>query len=173
MMKTTLSLSIVLVLFSATAAAASPTPFELKDQYDKSYTQADIFSGKPVIMIAGMERKTPDAMEAWDKALREKAPKTARVVGFSNLEGVPFFVPKGSISKTLKKQMANTVVLCDWEGHVYKALGFPKGAVVAIGVFDASGKTLGVVRGEVNDERMAEVLALLLQTEPPQTQEAP
>lgn len=166
MMKSTIPLA--LVLLSTTAAAASPTPFKLEDQYEKTHDQTDIFAGTSVIMIAGMERKTPDAMQAWDKALRNEAPKDARVIGFSNLEGVPFFIPKSSINKTLKKQMANTVVLCDWEGDVYEALGFPKGAVVAIGVFDESGKRLGVVRGEVTDARMAEVLALL-----PPASEAP
>ncbi len=147
------------MLFAASAHAA--TEFKLDDQYGKSHTQADIFSGKPVIMYAGMERKTPDAMEAWDRALRAKAPSTVKVVGLSNLEGVPFFVPKSSINKTLVKQLPKTVVLCDWEGDVYSKLGFPKGATIAVAAFDANGKLLGLVTGELNDARMAEVLALL------------
>jgi hypothetical protein len=112
-------------------------------------------------MFAGMERKTPDAMAAWDEALRAKAPAPAKVVGLSNLEGVPFFVPKSSIKKTLVKQVPKTVVLCDWEGDIYSKLAFPKGATIAVAVFDATGKRLGLVTGEVDDKRMAEVLALL------------
>ncbi len=153
--------SILLLLLSFATSADAATEFKLDDQYGKSHTQVDIFSGKPVVMYAGMERKTPDAMEAWDRALRKKAPSTIQVVGLSNLEGVPFFIPKSSINKTLAKQVPKTVVLCDWEGDVYAKLGFPKGATIAIAVFDANGKRLGLVTGEVNDARMAEVLALL------------
>ena len=104
--------------------------------------------------MAGMERKTPDAMEAWDKAFRVRAPETARVVGLSNLEGVPFFVPKNSIKKALVKQMPDAVVLCDWKGKVYPELGFPKGATISVGVFDASGDRLGIVNGPVTDEKL-------------------
>ena len=143
------------------AAASAATNFKLDDQYEKAHTQADIFAGKPVIMMAGMERKTPDAMEAWDKALRAKAPETARVVGLSNLEGVPFFVPKGSIKKTLVKQLPDTVVLCDWKGKVYAELGFPKGATISVAVFSGTGDRLGIVDGPVTDQKVAEVLELL------------
>jgi hypothetical protein len=152
---------ILVSLLSYAASVGAATGFKLDDQYGKSHTQADIFSGKPVIMYAGMERRTPDAMEAWDRALRAKAPPNVKVVGLSNLEGVPFFVPKSSINKTLVKQMPKTVVLCDWEGDIYPKLGFPKGATIAVAVFDANGKRRGLVTGEVNDKRMAEVLALL------------
>ena len=150
------------LIATAVAAAAGASPnFDLKDQYEKPHTQADIFAGKPVIMMAGMERKTPDAMEAWDKALRAKAPESARVVGLSNLEGVPFFVPKGSINKTLVKQLPNTVVLCDWKGKTYAELGFPKGATIAVAVFSATGKRLGLVEGPVTDEKVTRVLGYL------------
>lgn len=147
--------------FSFAANVGAETEFKLDDQYGKSHTHADVFSGKPVIIYAGMERKTPDAMQAWDRALRNKAPSNAKVIGLSNLEGVPFFVPKGSINKTLVKQVPNTVVLCDWEGDVYARLKFPKGATIAVGVFDESGERLGLVTGVVNDQRMSEVLSLL------------
>jgi hypothetical protein len=154
-------LSILALVLSFAASVDAGTEFELDDQYGKSHTHSDIFSGKPVIMFAGMERKTPDAMEAWDEALRAKAAARAKVVGLSNLEGVPFFVPKSSIKKTLVKQVPKTVVLCDWEGDIYSKLAFPKGATIAVAVFDATGKRLGLVTGEVDDKRMAEVLALL------------
>ena len=151
----------VLVLLASGVSAA--VAFELDDQFGKKHSQADIFAGRPVIMMAGMARKTPDAMEAWDKALRGKAPSSARVIGFSNLDEVPFFVPKSSIIKTLMKQFPKTPILCDWDGKIYRQLGFPDGATIAIGVFDADGKCLGIVSGEVTDARMQEVFSLLPQ----------
>ena len=159
-MATPRQLSFFIVLALATAASAA-TDFKLDDQYERTHTQADIFTGKPVIMMAGMERKTPDAMEAWDKALRANAPDTVHVVGLSNLKGVPFFVPKSSIHKILVKQLPDTVVLCDWEGNVYKALGFPKGATLSVAVFGPSGDRLGIVHGPVTDENLAQVLELV------------
>jgi hypothetical protein len=151
----------LVLLLSFVASVDAATAFKLDDQRGETHTQADIFSGKPVVMYAGMERKTPDSMEAWDRALRAKAPPTVKVVGLSNLEAVPFFVPRRSIKKTLVKQFPKTVVLCDWEGDIYSKLGFPKGATIAVAVFDANGIRRGLVTGEVNDERMAEVLAFL------------
>lgn len=141
--------------------ASAMTNFTLDDQFKKPHTRADIFAGKPLIIMAGMERKTPDAMEAWDKALRQKAPPSARVIGLSNLKGVPFFVPKSSIKKTLVKQFPSTVVLCDWKGKVYSELGFPKGATISVGVFSATGERLGIVNGPVDDDKVSHVLELL------------
>ncbi|MEM9729576.1 MAG: hypothetical protein AAF997_13385 [Myxococcota bacterium] len=149
----------------AAASASAATTFELDDQYGKPHTNADIFSGQPVIMFVGMERKTPDAMEAWDKALRAKAP-AARVVGLSNLEGVPFFIPKSSINKTLVKQVPKTTVLCDWDGDVYQKLGFPKGVTIAVAVFDGFGRLLGVVEGPATDARVAKVLEMIPESSP-------
>jgi len=88
MSRIALALTIAFPLAFAVAANAA-IDFTLDDQYEKTHTQADIFAGKAVVMMAGMERKTPDAMEAWNKALRRKAPPTVLVVGLSNLEGVP------------------------------------------------------------------------------------
>ena len=147
-------------LTMATTVTAT-TNFTLKDQFDRSHTRAEVFKDGPVIMFAGMERKTPDAMEAWDKALRKSAPQGVQIVGLSNLEGVPFFVPKGSIKRTLLKQLPNTVVLCDWKGQVCSSLGFSDGATISVGVFTTSGERLGLVTGDVSDELVQRVLALL------------
>ena len=149
----------VLLLLAGGVSAA--VAFELDDQFGKKHRRADVFAGRPVLMMVGMARKTPDAMEAWDKALRSKAPSSARVIGFSNLDEVPFFVPKSSITKTLQNRFPNTPVLCDWDGTIYRQLGFPDGATIAIAVFDANGGRLGIVNGTVSEARMKEVLSLL------------
>lgn len=155
-----LSTAPVLLLLLAGSVSAA-VAFELDDQYGKKHTEAEIFAGTPVIMMAGMARKTPDAMEAWDKALRAKAPSGVRVIGLSNLDDVPFFVPKGSITKALIKLLPKTTVLCDWDGKVYRQLGFPDEATIVVGVFDLDGKRLGIVNGDVDDTRMQDVLGLV------------
>jgi len=155
-----LSTAPVLLLLLAGSVSAA-VAFELDDQYGKKHTEAEIFAGTPVIMMAGMARKTPDAMEAWDKALRAKALSGVRVIGLSNLDDVPFFVPKGSITKALIKLLPKTTVLCDWDGKVYRQLGFPDEATIVVGVFDLDGKRLGIVNGDVDDTRMQDVLGLV------------
>ncbi len=81
------SLTLTLLLFVLASVASAATDFTLDDQFRKSHTRADIFAGKPVIMLAGMERKTPDAMEAWDRALRAKALTTAGAIRWHVRQG--------------------------------------------------------------------------------------
>ena len=135
----------------------------LDDQFQRTHRRDDVFATGPVVIIGGAQRKTPDAMQAWERALRASIPKGIRVFGLSNLRKLPFFVPKGAVRRNLAEMMPKTPVLMDWKGKVYPELGFPDGAVVSVGVFTASGERLGLVTGEKNESRLAEVAALLSQ----------
>ena len=138
-----------------------PGMFTLDDQFGRTHRQADIFGDGPVVILAGAQRQAPDAMQAWEHALRTRVPEGTRIVGLSNLKRLPFFVPKGMVTKGLAEQLPNVPILCDWKGRVYPSLGFPAGAVVSVGVFSGSGERLGLVTGEQTEPRLAEVLALL------------
>ena len=135
--------------------------FTLDDQFGRTHRQADVFGDAPVVILAGAQRQAPDAMRAWEQALRTRVPKGTRIVGLSNLERLPFFVPKGVVTKGLTKQLPNVPVLCDWKGRVYADLGFPAGATISVGVFGAAGERLGIVSGELAEIRLTEVLGLL------------
>ena len=135
--------------------------FTLDDQFGRTHRQADVFGDGPVVILAGAQRKAPDAMQVWERALRTRVPDGTRIVGLSNLKGLPFFVPKGVVTKGLAKQLRNVPILCDWKGRVYSNLGFPAGVVISIGVFDHAGQRLGLVTGEHTETRLAEVVALL------------
>ena len=143
------------------SSALGSTNFVLNDQFDRAVRRDVVFADAPVVIVAGSQRKTPEAMEAWERALRARLPKDIRMFGLSNLKKIPFFVPKSSVKKTLASKFPNTPVLLDWKGKVYPALGFPEGATIAVGVFDAEGRRLGLVRGETTRSRVDEVLALL------------
>jgi hypothetical protein len=142
-------------------AAFAATDFTLDDQFGRSHRRGDVFGDSPVVIIAGAQRKTPDAMQAWDRALRERLTDGAPVYGLSNLKKLPFFVPKGAVRRNLAELLPKTPVLMDWKGAVYPGLGFPDGATVSVGVFEANGKRVGIVTGEANDARVAEVLKLV------------
>jgi hypothetical protein len=135
--------------------------FSLDDQFGRTHRQADVFGDGPVVILAGAQRKAPDAMQVWERALCARVPEGTRIVGLSNLKRLPFFVPKGLVTKGLAAQLPNTPVLCDWKGRVYSDLGFPAGAVISVGVFSPSGERLGIVTGEQNEARLAEVAQLL------------
>jgi hypothetical protein len=135
--------------------------FRLDDQFGRTHRQADVFGDGPVVVLAGAQRRAPDAMQVWERALRSRVPDGTRIIGLSNLKRLPFFVPKGVVTKGLAEQLPSIPVLCDWKGRVYSELGFPAGATISVGVFSASGERLGMVTGEQSESRLAEVLALL------------
>ena len=135
--------------------------FTLDDQFGRTHRQTDVFGDGPVIILAGAQRQAPDAMRAWEDALRAGVPEGTRIIGLSNFERLPFFVPKGMVTKGLAEQLPDIPVLCDWKGRVYAELGFPAGVVVSVGVFGATGERFGIVTGEQTDSRLAEILGLL------------
>jgi hypothetical protein len=147
------------LLFAAIAFASGD--FVLDDQFERTHRRADIFDEGAVVIIAGAQRKTPDAMYAWEQTLRARVPEGTRIFGLSNLKKLPLFVPKSAVRRDLAEQLPRTPVLMDWKGKVYPNLGFPAGAVISVGVFSASGERLGLVTGEPTEPRLAKVLALL------------
>ena len=58
MSRIALALTIAFPLAFAVAANAA-IDFMLDDQYEKPHTQADIFAGKAVVMMAGMDARPP------------------------------------------------------------------------------------------------------------------
>ena len=135
--------------------------FTLDDQFGRTHRQSDVFGDGAVVVLAGAQRQAPDAMRAWEQALRERVPEGTRIVCLSNLNRLPFFVPKGMVAKGLAEQLPNVPVLCDWKGKAYADLGFPPGATISVGVFGASGERLGIVTGEHAAARLNEVIELL------------
>ena len=135
--------------------------FTLDDQFERTHRRADVFGDGPVLILAGAQRKAPELMRAWARALRSVVPDGTRIIGLSNLKKLPFFVPKGVVRKGLAEQLPNTPVLCDWTGKVYTDLGFPADTTISVGVFSASGERLGIIAGEHTETRLAEIVQLL------------
>ena len=108
--------------------------FTLDDQFGRTHREAEVFGDGPVVVLAGAQRQAPDAMRRWEHALRTRVPEGTRIIGLSNFKRLPFFVPKGVVTKGLAEQLPNIPVLCDWKGEVYVDLGFPAGAVMSGGV---------------------------------------
>ena len=144
-----------------TVTASTSPDFLLDDQFERPHRSSELFDGGPVLVLAGAQRETPDAMKRWEEALRPALPAEAGLYGLSNLKRLPFFVPKGAVRKTLREQLPDFPVLCDWKGKVYAALGFPAEATLVLGVFSGSGERLGTMTGEPTTDAVRQALALL------------
>lgn len=116
------ALVVALLVPLAVALAAEPS-FELADQNEKSWTGKQVFGAGPVILIGGAERKTTEFTQAWVAALKGKV--TTPIFGLANLDGLPFFIPKGAVRKDIREKLPNTPLLCDYNGKVSKQLAAP------------------------------------------------
>jgi predicted transcriptional regulator len=86
-----------------------------------------------IVLLAGDERSTGERIGEWSAALAG-----APTWGMADLQGLPFFVPRAAVRKSLREVAPKTAVLLDWSGAAYAALGLPKGAI-AVHVYDATG----------------------------------
>ncbi|MFO0723865.1 MAG: hypothetical protein U1E65_08795 [Myxococcota bacterium] len=131
-------------LFAGLLIAGTP-PTELEDQFEKPHRVSSMIGGTPVVVIAGAERKTAELTRDWLKAIRGSLGK-CRVFGLANLDGLPFFVPHGSVRSSVKENVPEVPVLLDWDNDFHEKLGFTK--TFELRLYSAAGKPLGSASGE-------------------------
>jgi hypothetical protein len=139
--------------------ATPPVAFVLEDQHEKTHRAEGIFD-RPVVIVAGDQRKTDEDIRDWAKALRPLTGSKIRIVGLADLDGVPFFVPNGSVRSGIRETNPDTIVLCDWEGEVFEKFGF-KTELPNVHVYDATGQLVGKVTGTATETRVSMVAKLL------------
>ena len=152
-----------LLLMAATPALARRAlSFRLDDQFERHHDAVSLFkAGRPLVFIGGSQRATREALAKWLGPLRKALGKDARIVGYLDLRGVPFFVPNCLIRRSLKKAFPRLIVLCDFKGRATNSLGFSPKATLEIRVFDAQGRPRGAVKGPFTVSRLAQVSALV------------
>jgi hypothetical protein len=117
------ALALALLLPLTVALAAEPS-FEVADQNEKAWTGKQVFGAGPVLIIGGAQRNSTEFIQAWVAALKGKA--TTPIFGLANLDGLPFFIPKGTVRKEMRERLPATPMLCDYKGKVSQQLGFPQ-----------------------------------------------
>lgn len=143
------------LLRGAWAADPKVPVFALEDQWERKHDQAVVFRGGNVVMIGGDQRATGDRIGEWAKALDGAG---AVVWAIADLDGVPFFVPHGSIRSSLRASCPKTPVLLDWKGKVYAPLlGFPAKKEIVVQVHGPQAQLLARVEGPPTPERIASV----------------
>ncbi len=144
------------------AHARFPLTFRLDDQLEHHHEARTLFSkGRPVIFLGGAGRKTKEAMKKWLGPLRKKFGAHARIVGYVDLRGVPFFVPNALVRRGLRKAFPKLVVLCDYKGKAVKSLGFLPKTLIRVRVFDGQGHLRGGVVGPFSVARLTRLEVLV------------
>jgi len=105
-----LAFGVVAALYSS-AAVASPMARTLEDQFGAS-VDIRIGSGKSVVMIVSEKREAAEEIAAWEKQLR-LLPSGTFLYRVANLKAIPFFVPKGSVTKDLKSNYPSMSIALD------------------------------------------------------------
>ena len=128
------------------AAAAIPVPvvMALEDQYGRP-TELRVGVGRAVVAVVSPVRAAAEEISAWDEALAG-LPGGVDVYRIADLKALPFFVPRGAVTKDLREKHGKTLLLLDWKGEVSAALGGPK-RITAVLVFGPDGMELGRVEG--------------------------
>ena len=157
--------SVGILLFAISTAVAQPDrliPFQIKDQFDRKYTEQH-FLGKVVVLV-GSDRDGSPFNEIWAVAIRDSLKDHEYFdklffAGLSDLRGVPFFL-KGFVRGKFPKEKQRWVLM-DWKGKIPQAYGFRKQASNVL-VFDAEGKLVHRTSGrEPEQAKLDAILAVL------------
>lgn len=150
------ALAVVFLFPLAVALAAEPS-FEVADQNEKAWTGKQVFGAGPVLIIGGAERKSTEFTQAWVAALKDKT--TTPIFGLANLDGLPFFIPKGAVRKEMRERLPATPLLCDYNGKVSAQLGFP--AENTVRLYGPGAKVLLELKEEASPQGVEKLLAAL------------
>jgi len=99
-------------------------PFEIKDQFDRAYRDADL--REKVTVVLGSDKKGSRYNDRWVRAIEalidSNDHRKVVVIEIADLRGVPFFL-RGFVKKKFPKEEENRVLL-DWKGRFAKSYGF-------------------------------------------------
>lgn len=132
----------------------------VQDQFGTKHTLPNLLKGTTLILIGGDGRDMAKKTKAWSDPLRTRLGTKVRIMALANIQGLPFFVPRSSVTGNLKKQLPNVPVLCDWDGKAYRSLGLARGKLT-VRVYGPQGKLRGQVVGQYSAAGLKRVLALV------------
>lgn len=145
-------------LFLAASAMAAPSAKTLEDQYGRA-VEVRVGAGAPVVAVVSDVRDAAGEIAAWDQALAG-LPSGAVVYRIADLKALPFFVPRGAVTKDLRDKHSGEALLLDWKGEVSSSLRAPR-KTTAVLVFGPDGSELGRIEGAASAAGAAKVKELL------------
>lgn len=137
---------------------------QMEDQFRVAHTHDSLFSGagsdRPLLLIAGDQRRTDDNIRAWVNLLKGPLGDRVRYFGMANLRGLPFFVSKNSVRSSLKKKLPEVQVLCDWNGDGFKKFAFVR-RQTNVQIYSRTRALVGSVTGKPDDQTASAVISLV------------
>lgn len=164
MMRATSSPILVVVgvslgLMPSSANSKSDFDFEVKDQFDRPHSKQSVFDHRLVVLVGGDQKEeTRNTLPKWLEALAPRLGDSVGLYGIIHPDGLPFFVPKSAVRSKLKERVAQTPVLIDFDGKIYRHFGFPKKNAVAVRVLGPDGSLVKAVNGPPSDAQRDLVL---------------
>jgi hypothetical protein len=131
----------------------------LSDQFGTELKLGELAAGSTLIIVYSAERDAADYLYAWHEAIKAVLPAGTRLVAAADLSAVPFFVPKGAITKQLAADYPGLPILLDWKGALSKALAPGKDKAVA--VIYRGGSAIIRIRGVASAAEAARLIAAL------------
>ncbi len=131
----------------------------LSDQFGTELKLGELAAGSPIIIVYSAERDAAEYLSAWQEAIKALMPAGTRLIAAADLSAVPFFVPKGAITKQLAADYPSLPILLDWKGALSKALAPGKDKAVA--AFYRGGSLILRVRGIASAAEAARLIAAL------------
>ncbi len=131
----------------------------LSDQFGNELKLGELAAGSALIVVYSAERDAADYLSAWHEAIMAVLPAGTRLVAAADLSAVPFFVPKGAITKQLAADYPSLPILLDWKGSLSKALAPGKDKAVA--ALYRGGSLVLKLRGIASAAEAARLIAAL------------
>jgi hypothetical protein len=128
--------------------------FELKDQYNSSYTYR--FPKEKVSILALADRKGVSQVEGWIRPLYERYTDRVDIHGIAVVSSVPSMF-RGLLRSVFKSRVKFPVML-DWEGEVTKSFGY-SGGRANIFVIDKNGNIVLKLIGPATADGLEQVSA--------------
>ncbi len=137
--------------------------FDLKDQFDRIYTDKD-YKGS-IFIVVGSDKGGSKYNPIWSAAIynelkNESVNKQLKLAGIADLGSVPFFL-KGFIKNKFPKEREKWVLM-DWKGIFAKAYKFKSG-MSNILIFDHDGRLVyQTTAKEMDDKKLVEIIQKII-----------
>ena len=140
------------VAYAQLFASKQASEFELKDQYEKTFT-LKFPKDKATVLVFG-DREGAKQIESWVRPLVEKYADKIDIQGVAELSAVPSLA-RGIVRRIMKNQVKYSVML-DWSGAVSKSYGYQKGKANLF-VIDKRGGIVAEVEGAASAAELEKI----------------
>lgn len=138
----------------AKASLGKAAEFELKDQYDTSFSYR--FPKSRITLLTFGDRKGSAQIEGWVRPLYDRYQERIEQYGVAVLSAVPGLL-RGTVRGMFKNKVKYSVLL-DWKGDVAKAYQY-EGRQANVFLVDRQGRIVYRTKGPANESELQKLYA--------------